>query len=144
MWGWSERVFFACLSLSAVGADAAPLGRGALLVALALPGCGLGAGASARCRFVTLVGGGLGGLARVQFGAGERWVVAHRAQEPPEQQPTVAGASSVEPEHELVEVRVEVVRFDRTLMGAEQPSLEECGDSMDMGEHDMRVVGLRG
>ena len=47
----------------------------------------------------------------------------------------------VEPERELVEVEVELPGMHRSLMGAEQPALEERSDTMHMREEIRR--GLR-
>ncbi len=47
-----------------------------------------------------------------------------------EEQPTRGGCSSVEAEGVLVEVIVEVPVADRTLVGSEEPSLEQGGDAM--------------
>ena len=48
----------------------------------------------------------------------------HLLEQPVEEQPTVPRAAAVEAEGELVEVIVELVRLDRSLVGAEQPALE--------------------
>ena len=43
------------------------------------------------------------------------------------------GGATIEAEHVLVEVGLEVLGADRPVMGAEQPALGEAEDQMDAG-----------
>ena len=45
------------------------------------------------------------------------------------------GAAAVEPEGEFLEVTVEMFEAHRSLMGAEDPSLEQREDEMNAGQH---------
>ena len=55
------------------------------------------------------------------------------ADEPPEDESAVAGVATIEPKDELVEVTVEVLVGHTSLVGAEEPPLEERRDTMDVG-----------
>src|SRR5665811_27083 len=47
--------------------------------------------------------------------------------------------ASVESEHPLVEVGLEVLRADRALHGPQQPALDQCEDSVDRWQHLVRL-----
>src|SRR5680860_185856 len=57
-----------------------------------------------------------------------------------EEHPSGTGSASVEPEGELLEVRLEVIRADRPLMGPKKPALEQARDPMDARHRDMRRI----
>jgi hypothetical protein len=61
-------------------------------------------------------------------------------QHPVEDHASAARPTSVEAEDELVEVTLQVRLVDRTLVGAEQPSLGQRGDAMDSGKQLTRVL----
>ena len=44
---------------------------------------------------------------------------------------------AIETEAELVEVTLNMIALDRTLVGREQPAVEQAGDAIDAGEHFM-------
>ena len=44
----------------------------------------------------------------------------------------------IEPEAELIEVRLYVIGFDCSLVGTGQPALDERGDTMHPGKRQMR------
>lgn len=46
--------------------------------------------------------------------------------EPVEEHPSRPGAAPVEPERELVQIRLQVVHLDRTLVGAEQATVSRA------------------
>ena len=48
-----------------------------------------------------------------------------------EEEPARLGVTAIEPEGEFVEVIVEMGVLDSTLVGADQPSLEQRGDEVD-------------
>jgi len=60
-----------------------------------------------------------------------------------ENEPAAARTTAVEAEHELVQVRLQVCRADRTLVGAEQPALGERGDPVHAGEQPVGVVAAQ-
>ncbi len=85
-------------------------------------------------------------LAKVPVADG-RSNVRQAADEPPEEQAPVASVAAVEAEDELIEVRVEVLLGDRSLVGTEQPALEEGGDPVHVRMDDVRFclgLGERG
>src|ERR1039458_3159367 len=57
-----------------------------------------------------------------------------------EQQAAPPRVASVEAECELVEVRIEVLGSDRTLVGAEHPALKQARDAMDARHEDVSGV----
>jgi hypothetical protein len=57
-----------------------------------------------------------------------------------EDHPAAAGPAAVEPEHELVQVALQVRLVDRALMGAQQPPLGQRGDPVHGGQQLARVV----
>ena len=59
-------------------------------------------------------------------------------EQPVEEQAPVACGTSGEAEAELVEVCLEMIALDGTLMGGEEPSLHQGGDTMDPGEGYVR------
>ena len=72
--------------------------------------------------------------------AGEEVLVAHRGvghgevEHPIEHHPAAAGTAAVEAEHELIQVPGQVRVAHRALVGAQQPPLDQRGDSVHRGE----------
>jgi hypothetical protein len=58
--------------------------------------------------------------------------------------PALARAATVEAEGEFVEVEVELLRADRSLVGAEQPALEQRGNAVGARHHDVSGVAAGG
>jgi hypothetical protein len=50
-----------------------------------------------------------------------------------EEQAAAPRAATVEAEHELVQVAIQVGYLDRALVGAEHPSLDQGGEPVDAG-----------
>src|SRR5680860_394858 len=128
-WRVVESPFGGCfrlLALVVVPARAAAL----LLPVLALPRFGCGDG--------SVVGRSDDGLATPDALTSLRRGVHQCAHEPPEQQTPVVGVATVEAEHELVEVLLEMVPFDRALMCAENPPLQQRRHPMNVREMDVR------
>ena len=50
------------------------------------------------------------------------------------QQPATVGGSSIESEHEFIEIGLEPMMADGTLVGAKQPALQQGGHSVDVWE----------
>ena len=63
-------------------------------------------------------------------------------QEAVEEQAATPRAATVEAEGELVEVSIEVLVADATLVGAQQPTLEKARDAVHARHHDMRGIIL--
>ena len=78
--------------------------------------------------------------------AGEEVLVAHRGvghgevEHPIEHHPAAAGTAAVEAEHELIQVPGQVRVAHRALVGAQQPPLDQRGDSVHRGEELARVL----
>lgn len=51
-----------------------------------------------------------------------------------EELPAMTGSSSVEPEGELIEVVIEMLTRHTSLVDAQEPPFQQCGDSMDTGQ----------
>ena len=51
-------------------------------------------------------------------------------EEPTKEEPAAAGVATVEPEAELVEVRLDVIPLDSPLVSGEQPPIEQAGDAV--------------
>src|SRR5665647_2178526 len=61
-----------------------------------------------------------------------------------EDEPTTAGAASVEAERELLQVGLQVGRGDRALMRAQDPASKEGGDAVHAGHRHVRGIARRG
>src|SRR6266536_1374400 len=61
-----------------------------------------------------------------------------------EEEAALARAAAVEAEREFVEVEVELLRADRSLVGAEQPALEQRGNAVRARHHDVGRVAAGG
>lgn len=59
-------------------------------------------------------------------------------------QPTAAGAASVKPKGELLQIGLEVSRDDRALMGAQNPTFEEACDAVHTGHRNVGGLSRRG
>lgn len=110
--------------------------RAAAFLLLVLPLPGFGGGDS------DVVGGSDDGLAETDALTGLRRRFRHCANEPPGQQSPVVGVATVEPEHELVKVLIEMVTFDRALVGAENPSFQQRRHPMHVRQVDVRWLRL--
>src|SRR5450756_391015 len=82
---------------------------------------------------------------RDQLGVCGRWHVQDAAvQDATEDEPTTAGAASVEAERELLQVGLQVGRSDRALMRAQDPALQKGGDAVHAGHRHVRGTARRG
>jgi hypothetical protein len=67
----------------------------------------------------------------------------HVLEQPVEEQPARVRRPPVEAEDELVQIRLDVLRPNPAVVGAEQPPLHERGDTMHRRQDDVRRVVLR-
>ena len=72
-----------------------------------------------------------------QLAVGDRRGDSSELHQPKEQHAPRSRATPIEPEAELIEVRLDVIGFDCALVGTEQPGLDERGDAMHPGKRQI-------
>ncbi len=81
-------------------------------------------------------------VAVCNVGFGDRADNGSLFHEPAEKEPTATRGASVEPERELLQVRLQVGRNDGALVGTEDPPLKQAGDSVHAWHGDVGRIAL--
>src|SRR2546430_4214164 len=81
-----------------------------------------------------------GPLACDDVAVAHRVVTGSELKQPAEDQPAASRAATVEAEHELIQVALQVRFLDRALMGTQKPPLGQGGDPVHGGQQLARVL----